>query len=592
MKKFKFLQILSIAGLIMASCANDTMEPTTGNNVSDDDVQGYLSVNIIAPSGVVTRGDVDENYKDGSASENQVNMVRFYFFDDDGNPFGIRKNPNAEGSYYCYYDWTPTEADNNGNGDATETVEKIMKVTIPLLGEVNTTGEASVLPDRLVAVLNPSKDVLDLDNPTSKDQLNNLVKNYTDGLTDRNFVITNSVYLDNNEDKNVIDYTEIKPDLVKHTYEEAQANPLRIYVERVVARLDLTIGGENVKTVEGKENTYETGVTYKPVDNPTIDKKVYVKFLGWSVTSTPTTSYLVKNIDPNWDIDFLNESGLEPWSVDAYHRSFWALNPSGVEYQWYSYNEIFGGGAATKKGVTMDKQTVYMHENANPATGGLLKTARPTQVIVAAQLVDEDGEELEIAEYYQQKYTLSGLKDYVAGRIYLFRKDNQDKYTQIKPTDLTFMTKAEWSGEAGPDEEDSYYVYFTLTDDAAKEDWYSSPTNGRAEEDDYVKVDPEKINQYIYDSANRAMVWKGGATYYFFTVKHLGEANKAGEYGIVRNHIYDAIVTKVAGLGTPVWNPNEVIYPEPVDNSADNLLAAEIRVLMWRLVQGKYEFSW
>lgn len=608
MKKHKLLQILPVLGLMAASCSSDSfMEPENENNVSDANVQGYLSVNIIAPGAMNTKADADPNYKDGTEKENKVTAVRFYFFDDDDKPFGIRKDPNNEGQTFCYYDWT-TDADTDfagtPNNDPGDKVEKIMQVSIPLLGDVKVGETDAKIPSKVVAILNPNEAVKNISSITKKDDLNKLVSNFKDGYTDENFVITNSVYYDKPaSDIVTFDYTPITSDKIKSTLEDALKDPVKIYVERVVARLDLNFEGDGIKKVEGKDDTYETGVTFKPTDDSSTSEVVYVKFLGWTATAVPDKSYLVKTIDTGWNINFLDPDGEnEPWNVPLYHRSFWASNPTGLNYSWFTYNEITGGGNVTSLGLGMDESTIYLQENANPfeaVAGSPSNPKYPTQIIVAGQLVNSDGDEVEIAEYFQEKYTVNGLKNKVAGKINLWRKGTDGKYTQITPADLDFMTKMDWANESGPDVEDTYYSYFTLNggtdgNSAAKaETWYAyQPKGNDKEEEDYTVVAKDKINQYLYDSVNRAKIWKGGATYYYFTIEHLGNKEGFGDLGVVRNHIYDATVNSISGLGTPVWNPNEKIYPEKVDKTADNLLSAEIRILQWRIVKGNFEFSW
>ena len=53
--------------------------------------------------------------------------------------------------------------------------------------------------------------------------------------------------------------------------------------------------------------------------------------------------------------------------------------------------------------------------------------------------------------------------------------------------------------------------------------------------------------------------------------------------GVVRNHIYAINVTKIAGLGTPVYNPDEIIYPETPEEN-EHYIAAQINILSWRVV--------
>ena len=88
------------------------------------------------------------------------------------------------------------------------------------------------------------------------------------------------------------------------------------------------------------------------------------------------------------------------------------------------------------------------------------------------------------------------------------------------------------------------------------------------------------------DIVDRALVWKSGMTYYFYEIKHL-----ENQKGVVRNHIYDTKVTKITGLGTPVYNPDEIIYPEK-PNENDHYIAAKINILSWRIIKDDYELEW
>ena len=84
-------------------------------------------------------------------------------------------------------------------------------------------------------------------------------------------------------------------------------------------------------------------------------------------------------------------------------------------------------------------------------------------------------------------------------------------------------------------------------------------------------------------------MWTNGFTYYYFDIKHLGTS--VGEYGVVRNHVYKSVVDGLTGLGTPVYNPDEVIYPEKPGDE-DTFLAAQIKILSWRIVNGQYKLDW
>ena len=107
---------------------------------------------------------------------------------------------------------------------------------------------------------------------------------------------------------------------------------------------------------------------------------------------------------------------------------------------------------------------------------------------------------------------------------------------------------------------------------------------GGTEITDAAKV----INGKLADKniVDRALVWNSGMTYYYQEIKHLN-----GFTGVVRNHIYGVNVQKIAGLGTPVYKPDEIIYPEhPEEN--DHYIAAQINILSWRVVNENYDLEW
>lgn len=79
-------------------------------------------------------------------------------------------------------------------------------------------------------------------------------------------------------------------------------------------------------------------------------------------------------------------------------------------------------------------------------------------------------------------------------------------------------------------------------------------------------------------------------TYYYYEIIHHGTGETATK-GVVRNHIYATKITKIAGLGTPVYDPTEIIYPEKPDEN-DHYIAAEINILSWRIVSNEYELEW
>jgi hypothetical protein len=77
-------------------------------------------------------------------------------------------------------------------------------------------------------------------------------------------------------------------------------------------------------------------------------------------------------------------------------------------------------------------------------------------------------------------------------------------------------------------------------------------------------------------------------TYYYADIRHLGRKDSAAEYGVVRNHVYKVNIATITGLGTPVYDPNvDVDIPErPKD--MHSYVAAEVRILSWKVVKNEY----
>ena len=590
MKLSKYL--IPVLGILAIGCSEnvDTPNSPLSPDNSEPTLKGYLAVSVAGSVSTFTRAD---GYVDGSSSENYVDKVRFYFFDNDGNPVKVRKNPNQDPneqtSYYSYYDWDVTAADNaNAGSNASGTVEKIISTTLTLTGP-----DDEDLPDDLLvlAIVNPTVEILSKSNLTLP-AVRELIADYQSGLTTNNFVMSNSVFVD--ENNNVIDAKPFKTeDYVVSSIKDAK--PLVIYVERVVSRLDLSIG------LNPAENGfYDTSINFQPIDpegvpDGTYKGEIFVKINGWAVTSTPNQSNLVKSIDATWGKDIFGD--LNPWNSDDFNRSFWAINPLKVGQEplqfmnWYSYNQIINNGLTVPTGTS--SSTTYMQENANPYETAENSSAAnpkyPSKVIMSGTLVDASGNPVTIAEYYQQYYTLDGLMNYIAGFLNMWTpKNSENGYDHIGVNDIKLVTMKNWVNQddfTAPDVKGTYYVYFVLTPEAAEKTWYHKIENS----DQYTKITDSKT--YIFDSVGKAMVWTGGATYYYFDIEHLGAKGHAGYTGVVRNHIYDCTVLTLTGLGTPVFDPSETIYPEKPERNG-NLLQAEIDILQWRIVRKTFDLEW
>lgn len=649
----KSFLLIPFLGVMLAGCSNENLveEGLSGGkgdlNSPMDFVNEYLSLKIVPTSGMSTRA-LEGTYQDGSKTESSIKAVRFFFFDESGNAVPVAEN-RGDGTYNSFVDWYPNENEiGGGNKDAT--VETSLRATLGLVTPANTK------PASVVAIINPTSQLLNYTTPNTDYTGGTLYgpsladlqgatydKDYLTGChSEGTFVMSNSVYVKTeNGNAKVVNATTITDNNFATTPEEFEGtgtdkkNPITIYVERVLARLDFGISSSMVGTeATDKTTIYEVGeytIEEEDKDVAVVDDepgdtggegddngktKVYVKFLGWNVTATSNKSRLIKSVNTAWkDDEILGETGGLHWNTADYNRSFWALNPSGVTYQYGDFDGATGQNpdtnvnpASTLTIADAGKYTpTYLQENANEYSADATANApdTKTKVIIAAQLCNEDGSALEIAEFNFRKYAgRDALLTYLVGHelANLYYKtvgqDNNEVYDQITKTDLVFKTAKQLNADneyKAPTDDEDYYVYVVLKD--ANKDWYVKNTDGsyiRFEKDgegDTKVADIQGVNKYIYNRVPRARVWNTGKTYYYFDVKHLGDADTKGEYGIVRNHIYKTTVTSVKGIGTPVFDPDQEIIPK--QNTYDeSIVVADVEVLQWRVVESDYELKW
>lgn len=590
-----------------------------GDDVYDGPVMThYLSVNIVSsddgdgPGGTRASGGGsatgDGSYEAGDQHENTIHSVRFYFFKANGEAADVKY---TDGHFVNYMDWYPTA----GGGEIVDAtapddvvnVERIVRAQL-----VINTKEGDGVPSQIVAIVNPPTDMPVVGSIDGTNALNAIASNYSlvrkpaegqenvGGEGDPYFVMSNSVYVDRNghEAEAVSVDGHLYP-----TVEAALLNPVTLFVERVNAkasvycRLDpVTVNGEKL------ENTYDTGARVNNLtDKGLTSGKIYVKFLGWDVTRATNKSYLMKHVDASWtDKGVFGASSVLKWNIPAKYRSFWAINPdlvapaeAGSNYVFKTFNEH-----AEAVDDFAAQKYLYLQENAADVSGTDASgtCAYPTQLIIAARLTDEEGEALTLAEYGFFQYTLDGLKLAMADKAEVYKKvstQEGDGFAKIEAEDIVLLTATE-AGQAGPNSEGRYYVYAAIKgtgpdgvpfDSQATAGYYLS--NG----EDAQPATYKELNARLVQNCGKAKLWEEGKTYYYVDIQHLGEEASNGWKGIVRNHIYAMNITKLVGLGTPVYRPDEVIYPEKPSND-ETYIGADVLVLNWRIIHQEISFAW
>lgn len=662
----KLIYLAMAFGLV--ACQAEKVDVNGGLEGETD--ANFLAINIVAANATTRAGEdggnagkggnYEDGWQEGDADESTVKSIRFYFFYD-GAP-----TPVDLVTGYSYRDFEVDEDSFDNNGQDLPNVEHKLNATVLIHRIYQAGGSPSGLPNQVVAIVNPTEAIKGALGNTpalsevQKSVLEALAYDEKDGKT---FVMTNSVYVDKVEgEATTFDAVKLVEDNFKQTQQEATnaENSVKIYVERVVAKLELIIentpkgsekdsdywGGNQdqpkMDPVDLNDGTkgYNTYVKYKVyTDGKEEEKEAYVKLLGWNVTATANKSFLVKNISPAWPgavDDILDgsknlfQTANEPWNFAAFYRSYWAYNPDGVKLEYGTFsdsvnetpehsgelkdeNPAFANGFATG---TDAKNICYLPENAGKGKDDAAN-ASPTQVIIGAQLVDKDGKALKLAEFMGSKFvydeTYTNVKQAILNALlntnkYYKKKDG--KYVSMSPEDIEIKSALELKGNELLDVEKTgrYFVYAQL---ANQTQWYIYEGNvfpiPEDPSDKMTEIANEKIDEALMKLP--AKIWESGNTYYFLNIRHLADptidgkapnatdydvteaAKVPGFYGVVRNHVYQTRITGIFGLGTPVFDPDEIIIPEKPEEE-EVYLAAEINILSWRIVDHGYDLNW
>ena len=572
MKANKFFLGLALIGAILTGCEKDK----TGNQ-GNYDTTSYMSVSIAQAGGTRAIGD----YIDGTEMESKVKTVDFYFYDSDGNAFEFSAAQNGGGASYTsnryHYSVTPEHTPTQGTN---QNVDEVLDAQLVIQHNKGN------IPAYMIAVINSTKDYSYTKNVATTFQQLAAVKSdilATGVNDDQTHIMTNSVYMLGG---NIVMETPIAVENLAITADKAKAAPVKIYVERVSARVEFDKKSTLSSNVVVVKNADESEYKVKYVDGS--ESSVYANIQGWGIVTYANEGTLAKSILTSWG-ETAEINGFL-WNKPVDYRSYWANAEKTASeltktFKWNTLTNSVGNvdyclENTTKPVVDRTKPLVLADDSQKEDLD--VSRTNVTKVVVKAQLCSDaaGNTPLTIVNWYGSNYkSVADLKVAVAQS--LKNKLNYVEagvYKQIEPAHIAIV-------ENVAETQKSYEVYFQLATGAPSE-WFAN------ENGEYKSV--SDANAVLKGVAN-AKVWTNGMAYYIVNIKHLGSVEKTGDelesvynsayYGVVRNHAYEVTFNGVVGLGTPVYSATTE-YPEPVTpDFTDSYVAAEINVLAWHLVQ-------
>lgn len=556
MKKFTMLSSVLASALMMTMMSCSSSDDLNGGG-ADANNKSYLAIRI-NNVGSVAGSRAATDYSDGTTDENHIESVRFYFFNSDGTPYILKNNGQSTGK-----NWLEKNSDLNTENKQNPNVSMISN---PLLVIEGNTGAS---PAVMIAVINPNS--LDGDKLGDGAKTLDEVKRtsifsqfYT--TDNKNFVMSNSTFVANGMEKCASVVTgHVATDAVAAT-----GNPVDLYVERVVAKVQPTIDA-TYATADGRKWEKINGQDAMKV-GVYGNNDIYAVVDGWGVADEDGKAELVKQVDTKWNDEYL---GISVWTSPDYNRCFWTSSVAfaagtGAEGNVpvnHSYND-FANHKLTDCAYTLPNAPTSV--NADPYASTL------TKMVLATHLVYKDGADYknaEICQYRGQQYLhVEDVKTAVANNFADYYIKKGDTRTKLQPSDIDFTTKATGIKD--------YQVVATLRTLAADET-LQKKTGTTEEASSYTDV----TNFQNLMNKETAQIRKDGKAYYFIPIRHLGtDPTKVGYYGIVRNHVYSINIQNMYGFGTPVYDPDKTIDPTIPSNDA-TYLAARINVLSWRVVK-------
>lgn len=570
------------AGAMLASCSNDDSIINGGDPFDGD--QAFVKVRIAMAdnSGHGTRATTDGGYVNGTPTEQKVYSLGFKFYNTDGTFYGYGETIN-----------NPTTNANGTAGTANQNVEAFVDATVVLKVAEGGTKPAYVVTyvncDNYKAASESAEPNMSDISATATATAEITTGEGTSAVKSTKFRMSTSNYRNLSTEANAKDgyATPVSPDKFYESAAAATAenNYVDIYVERLAAKVTVAEG---------------TGMTNETITRGDYTLDFTVK--GFQLGGINTSSYLIKNLDNSWNAT----TPWAGWQNTSDFRSFWAKDAN------YDYAETTLDYAAYKEMVPKGSDAaVYCDENTFAARANSTVNrykVQPFAYVMGAYTVKKNGTPVTDEEYlydyaggiYPQTEMINIMQSAIGNTI-VYKQDETDntKYVgqslagKVKIVSYTYK-------EGEKTVTDASRVMLQLKDDADLTGLLVKNPDAEATEK-YIAATSTLVNNALKNSKVTAVGFKydaskGGFLAYFpVLIEHLnyqttldeGKTQPVGAYGIVRNHVYQLTITKIANLGIGVFNPDIDIIPD--DTVKKYYLGAKINILSWKVVRQTVE---
>lgn len=577
------------------SCASD--EPIATEIPKFEGDSAMMTINIYAASDG-TRAGADggtADYTPGTDEENLVRKLNFYFYD-------------QLGEYVTCYEGASYQTLPNSNpGALVEEIGQSKIILTDLLGQN--------YPSYVVAVLNYGITNTGTADNRFKKSLHEVAKEARENspwskrdnkITD--FVMTSATHSNNSEDFYYF-ATPVREENFALQPEDAKpgddwtsslaATPVEIYVERLASKVSVTFPGYTLAngyyemTIRNEDNTADR---LFEIDGE--KKTLKVRLYGWGINGQAKAVKYFKGVNdkPN---AFKTTDG---WDYNGNNRSYWAKTPGyGTNNYSSSFSDVSiktgnpetddNDDSANNEPLTyISWKTVKENVFSNVSniayimphteigekinlTGHQINHPAITEVLIAGQIIDENGNPLTLFQLGESYYTKDHALQYLlnAAGNHIYKKTDEGKSKQIELSDVD--VKYGYDG--------TFSVILTTDTE-----WFQDEACTDSNKWSGTTAVENEINSFL--PANQSYCFNDGMLYYNIPIRHLrpfteGEQITTGVYGVVRNHWYQVTIGAVKNLGHSVYRPNEHIIP-PSDPTR-YMIGSSVKILSWRIVK-------
>ncbi len=536
-----FKSIFSAVALsaLMVGCSSDDLPDNPGAE-GGEATSGYVNIAINLPSVDAQgsrAGQENDNFDDGLASEYAVTSAHLVLFNSDKEDEAVVRG------VFTFKDLKPWNEDATIE-NVTTSAKSVIKIDAPSNMDF---GALVVLNDPKAVehftIGKSFKDLFGASSVVGESVMNNGGK----------FFMTNAPMYTAGTGKTL---ATIRSNQVYNSYESAlQATPIEIFVERGVAKVNVTTAADLKNDVEIDGTTYQATV------------------IGWSLDITNKKSYMVRNIEgfDTWKDYTSATKGLRFYST-ASNRIYWAIDPNYDDamdgddaYVAENFNKI------TTVGNRSGDDPVYVLENTFSVANQ--RRTRTTRAIIKASFAPEGGQ---AADFYQVGssntiYDQEGMRNVVIAQAVkvIEGKNDSGKYTFSENTSV--------SASAGSHE---LSVGDVLYDGVALSEAEIGTLNDAIGTINFFKDGVCYYVARIQHFGNEYTPWTAGDPTYGETLaggKEQADRNYLGRYGVVRNNWYELQISEIKHLG----HPDIPEAPNTPDDENEYYVSFKVNVHAW-----------